>query len=107
MYLQQRVTRVYSSNPAVYGSSDREWSAVGNVLAAAVFALLAFMVYYFALIETARVEEHQSYSRGLQGPMQTMPIPMPQPILMPFPSADPQVDMPPLNVADADVQKNP
>lgn len=107
MYLQQRAPRLYSSNPAVYGSSHREWSAVGNVLAAAVFALLAFMVYYFALIENGRADEGQTYSRGFNAPMQTMPIPMPQPILMPFPSADPQVGMPPLNVADADLKKNP
>ena len=93
--------------PVVYTTSSTDWSAASVILAVAIMALFGFMIYYFAIMHAAKMDNMQpaASTTVIQQPVpntvvqpipQPMPVPtmMPQPILVPAPSQVPQVSTP-------------
>jgi hypothetical protein len=95
---------IQEREPVVYTTSSTDWSAASVILAVAVMALFGFMIYYFAIMHAAKMDNMQpapSSTTVIQQPVpntvvQPMPVPtvMPQPILVPTPSQVPQASAP-------------
>jgi len=104
---------IQEREPVVYTTSSTDWSAASVILAVSIIALFGFLIYYFAIMHAARMENlppvpsttviQQPVPNTVVQPMpipntvvQPMPVPtpVPQPILIPTPSQVPQATTP-------------